>query len=117
PHQVEDQFFRIKMCQNFLNGSCSKSHTCSYAHSEEELREPPALTKTKMCVHWQAGTCPATDGSCLFAHGEAELRSTSDYYKTKLCKFWVRGGVCPAGESCRHAHGEQELRKRNYRRT
>ena len=62
-----------------------KGMNCNYAHSENELREKPNLSKTKLCEEYATtGTC--TKGEiCLFAHGELELRSTPDLFKTSLC--------------------------------
>ncbi|PHJ22587.1 zinc finger (ccch type) motif-containing protein [Cystoisospora suis] len=115
--RIEDQFFRIKLCPKYVRGLCRKGSRCSYAHTEEQLRDVPNLWKTKLCSAYRFGkTCPLEE-ACPYAHGEEELRSTADYYKTKLCKFWMREGRCEAGKACRHAHGDQELRKRNYRHT
>ena len=47
---------------------------CRFAHSVEELRAPPDLTKTAMCRAFARGECQEKD--CKFAHGERELRVT-----------------------------------------
>ena len=43
-------FHKTKLCPAVESGmQCNKGDTCSYAHSKEELREPPNLKKTKLC--------------------------------------------------------------------
>ena len=39
-----------------LKGNCRKGESCTYAHTEAELRSQPNLRKTKMCVNWKDGT-------------------------------------------------------------
>ena len=49
-------FFKTKLCPLNQEGTCPKGDTCSYAHSNEEIRQQPNLTKTKLCMLYQAGT-------------------------------------------------------------
>eukprot|EP01056_Protomagalhaensia_sp_Gyna25_P005910 Protomagalhaensia_sp_Gyna_25__5909@NODE_89_length_5350_cov_55_762003_g69_i0_p2_GENE_NODE_89_length_5350_cov_55_762003_g69_i0NODE_89_length_5350_cov_55_762003_g69_i0_p2_ORF_typecomplete_len330_score24_15zfCCCH/PF00642_24/4_5e08zfCCCH/PF00642_24/0_012zfCCCH/PF00642_24/7_4e05zfCCCH_3/PF15663_5/2_9e11zfCCCH_3/PF15663_5/0_012Torus/PF16131_5/3_2e05Torus/PF16131_5/1_4e02Torus/PF16131_5/0_32zf_CCCH_4/PF18345_1/0_0002zf_CCCH_4/PF18345_1/11zf_CCCH_4/PF18345_1/1_4e02zf_CCCH_4/PF18345_1/12zfCCCH_4/PF18044_1 len=101
------RFYKTRLCLFFQKGACIKGTSCSYAHSEQELRPAPDLIKTRLCQDWINGSC--TSRSCKFAHGRHELRFTHDYYKTKICHFWQQSG-CTKGALCRHAHGAEELR-------
>lgn len=104
---VVAQLVKTKMCISFSRGLCS-STTCRFAHSTDELREPPDLLKTAICRAYLRGKCVDSD-NCNFAHGEEELRVSPNVYKTQLCNFFARGH-CKKGDRCRHAHGRKELR-------
>lgn len=100
-------FRHTKMCIAFLRrGECKAGTSCRFAHSSDDLRPPPDLTKTRLCHRFIRGQCR---GSCRFAHGLEELRSTGQFYKTAPCRWWDRGR-CRAGGACRFAHGHEELR-------
>jgi len=102
-------FFKTKMCPHLQNGVCTRGPSCSYAHTQSELRDPPNLKKTRLCQQFLSGKC--TRGNlCSFAHGEEELRATPEFFKTSLCNSYLKG-TCRAGEHCRYAHGNEELRQ------
>jgi len=103
---VVAQLNKTKMCIQFSRGACNEAQ-CRFAHSAEELRQPPDLAKTAMCRAFACGACH--DTNCNFAHGEEELRVSPSVYKTQLCNFFARGH-CKKGDRCRHAHGKKELR-------
>jgi len=103
---VVAQLNKTKMCIQFSRGSCTEAQ-CRFAHSAEELRQPPDLAKTAICRAFARGACHEAD--CKFAHGEEELRVSPSVYKTQLCNFFARGH-CKKGDRCRHAHGKKELR-------
>jgi len=44
-----NKFQKTKMCTLFLSGHCKKRGRCNFAHSEEEMRPLPNLSKTKLC--------------------------------------------------------------------
>merc|ERR1740139_1693213 len=102
---------KTKICPVIKQGMkrCPKGDRCNFAHSNEELRSKPNLSKTKMCPNiTKTGHCEMAD-QCNFAHSELELRSTPNLYKTALCNSFM-SGECKLGEYCRFAHGEAELR-------
>jgi len=102
-------FFRTKMCPHLLEGQCTKGPSCSYAHSQEELREAPNLKKTRLCQLFMIGKCNRGN-MCSFAHGEEELRATPEFFKTSICNGYLKGN-CRSGDHCRYAHGKDELRQ------
>ncbi|KAF4716838.1 hypothetical protein FOZ62_008199 [Perkinsus olseni] len=103
-----NQFYKTEMCKFMLNGSCSKGATCSHAHTKEELREKPDLSKTRMCrALLQKGAC-SNHRRCPYAHDIRQVRSTNAFFKTKMCSFY-ESGFCKLGNKCRYAHGESEL--------
>eukprot|EP01017_Pseudomicrothorax_dubius_P047141 TRINITY_DN8415_c0_g3_i3.p1 TRINITY_DN8415_c0_g3~~TRINITY_DN8415_c0_g3_i3.p1 ORF type:complete len:235 (+),score=15.30 TRINITY_DN8415_c0_g3_i3:100-804(+) len=106
--KVYHDFYKTKICPLFKLGSCYRGEECTFAHSEDDLREMPNLAKTKICENFLKGSC--REGMrCRFAHGEHELRSTPDLFKTAICFSWAQGR-CIAGDRCRFAHGEEDLR-------
>jgi len=106
--KIYHDFYKTKLCPLNLLSICIKGPNCTFAHSEEELREPPNLIKTKLCGPYMKGYCKFGD-RCCFAHGDRELRSTPDLYKTAICNLWKQG-KCLSGMSCRFAHGIDDLR-------
>ncbi|PHJ25269.1 zinc finger (ccch type) motif-containing protein [Cystoisospora suis] len=105
-------FHKTRMCPRQRNRSCPLGDSCTFAHSEEELRPPPVLDRTRLCpsVLTSGAPCPRANGEqCRFAHSKAEIRHTANMFKTNMCLKWNRG-KCKAGEGCNHAHGEEELR-------
>lgn len=114
PASLQKRISKTKICIHNLSGRCSRAANCSFAHSMEELREPPDLYKTRLCVNFMStGGCQKMS-NCRFAHGEEELRWTPEFYKTSLCPYWHAEGKagCSAGGKCRWAHGFDELRQR-----
>ena len=118
------------MCKNWLElGTCSFGEKCTFAHSEEQIRngkeqkmifQNPRF-KTTLCKQFSEGEFCELGDNCHFAHGPDELRllkpaeksdpSSDPAFKTVLCKNWEdTEGSCEYGESCRFAHGKEELR-------
>mmetsp|Transcript_4202 Transcript_4202/g.7135 ORF Transcript_4202/g.7135 Transcript_4202/m.7135 type:complete len:561 (+) Transcript_4202:87-1769(+) len=73
PRQAcQDALRKTRMCPVMLaHGSCTRP-SCSFAHSQAELKPRPDLAKTRLCTLHMRGTCPH-GSSCRFAHGEHEL--------------------------------------------
>ncbi|PFH31645.1 zinc finger (CCCH type) motif-containing protein [Besnoitia besnoiti] len=109
------QYYKTKMCLYVVQGRvCARGSKCVYAHSEDELREPPNLEKTRLCPAFkQTGSCTNQE-TCAYAHSSAELRHTVTVFKTKICHMWNKG-KCGAGTACRHAHGLEELKRHRQR--
>lgn len=109
---MQRRMLKTKMCIHNLSGRCNRGDKCSFAHSAEELRQPPDLHKTRLCPDFLGSVdgCPR-GAECKFAHGEKELRWTVEYYKMSLCPVWAVDGSCPRGDECRWAHGLKDLRK------
>mmetsp|Transcript_59508 Transcript_59508/g.129152 ORF Transcript_59508/g.129152 Transcript_59508/m.129152 type:complete len:403 (+) Transcript_59508:97-1305(+) len=106
--QVRSQFRKTKLCSFFKKNRCVLDRDCPFAHTSEELKLAPDLTKTKLCYNYFRQRC--FDPKCNYAHGYGELRSTDDVYKTELCR-WASQGWCKAGNHCRYAHAVGELRQ------
>lgn len=69
-------FYKTSMCKFHLLGRCMRSTSCNFAHSIEELRQPPDFSYTKMCQDFSSsGKCRWGD-DCKFAHDFGELRTT-----------------------------------------
>lgn len=71
------QCFKTKRCRFWLEGRCTRGNSCTYAHTDVELRVPPNLTKTKICARWRRGTCENSASDCAYAHGQDDMRETA----------------------------------------
>ncbi|KYK68204.1 zinc finger (CCCH type) motif-containing protein, partial [Toxoplasma gondii TgCatPRC2] len=91
-------FHKTRLCPR-LRGDrvfCPLGESCTFAHSEKELRPPPVLDRTKLCpsvLSKGASPCPgiARGEPCKFAHSKSEIRHTSNMFKTNMCLKWNRG--------------------------
>jgi len=103
------QCMKTQICKFNLLGVCNKGSACAFAHSEEDLKARPDLSRTRLCqVLLQTGRCNVKN--CTFAHCKEELRATDSCHKTKMCKFW-QVGHCTLGDNCRFAHSADELKE------
>lgn len=119
PPSLHARISKTKICIHNLSGNCIRGASCTFAHSIDELREPPNLLKTRFCNSYLAtGTC-SKGALCKFAHGEEELRWTPEFDKTSLCPHLRdppsdgptgRQSRCRVGDACRWAHSNYELR-------
>jgi len=95
--------YKTKMCKFHLLGVCEKGENCPHAHTSEELRSRPDLSKTSLCRQLvNNGKCDNLN--CTFAHTKDELRATPNFFKMKQCKFYYSGQGCSFGEQCRYSH-------------
>jgi len=95
--------YKTKMCKFHLLGVCEKGENCPHAHTSEELRVRPDLSKTSLCRQLvNNGKCD--NMNCTFAHTKDELRATPNFFKMKKCKFFYSGQGCSFGEQCRYSH-------------
>lgn len=65
-------FAKTTMCKFFMHGTCTKGSDCMFAHSKDELRDTPDLSKTRLCKAFEEGRC--TNVNCNYAHSQEELR-------------------------------------------
>lgn len=98
------QLYKTKLCYYHVHGTCSWGESCHHAHSLEELKPKPDLTKTSMCP--KLGECKRRN--CPYAHSREELRSTECFAKTKVCFGSCEN--CRFGGNCRYAHSVTELK-------
>jgi len=66
---LQDLFYKTRPCRHFKRGVCWLGSNCCFAHSDQDQRERPIVTKTKLCKKWLAGMCCKTAQQCWFAHG------------------------------------------------
>ncbi|XP_026193272.1 zinc finger CCCH domain-containing protein 33 [Cyclospora cayetanensis] len=110
-------FHKTQLCKHLERGYCRNGTSCPFAHSREELRPPPTLSKTMICPDVKAGgICQRvmSGQSCSFAHCSQELRQTANHYKTNMCRSFL-SGKCLKADKCTHAHGEVELLLHRHR--
>ncbi|XP_055388491.1 uncharacterized protein LOC129617129 [Condylostylus longicornis] len=125
PESLQKRITKTKLCIHYARGRCIRGELCSFAHSSSELREPPNLQKTRLCVAWimtnscfKGNDCKyvsllTTHSLLLFhryAHGQAELRWTPEFYRTSLCPSLKTPLGCLRRDQCRYAHSPLELR-------
>eukprot|EP00971_Amphidinium_carterae_P321526 6391087-Amphidinium_carterae.2 len=77
------QLRKTALCRHYSKGKCRYGSSCLFAHSEEELQNPPCLVKTSICKAWMEGTCPFESHLCTFAHGRDELKRTPAFQRKR----------------------------------
>ncbi|CAJ1373132.1 unnamed protein product [Effrenium voratum] len=73
---LKRQLQKTQLCMFWKRNCCAKGTDCTFAHSLEELKQPPDLRRTSLCKQWLKNRCPYTATTCRYAHGEAYLRRT-----------------------------------------
>merc|ERR1719335_974550 len=81
------QFEKTRMCHFYLQNKCRFGESCRFAHTPNEIKPPPVLDKTSVCVAWSQGNCPLSSDECKFAHGRSELRRTLQFERRSLIQF------------------------------
>lgn len=62
PASLQKRIVKTKICVHNLRGRCARASRCQFAHSKEELRQPPDLYKTRLCVSFASQAwCPNGD--------------------------------------------------------
>lgn len=72
--QRQKLFIKTQPCRFFAQGWCRNGTNCAFAHSAEEMRECPDLTKTSICHLWTRRQCPRSAEECRYAHGTWDIR-------------------------------------------
>ena len=65
---------------------------CPFAHCKEELNAPPDLSKTKLCVPWQARE-QDTNGACGAGPHLVSSRG-------RVCELWLPRVAIDIDEAC-----------------
>lgn len=78
--QCAQVFKKTSICRYFPR--CHQGDQCKFAHTSEELRVRPNLTKTRMCAGYFDGRCRLSASECGFAHGDEDLRPREVPYFT-----------------------------------
>eukprot|EP00928_Gymnodinium_smaydae_P083673 TRINITY_DN66901_c0_g1_i1.p1 TRINITY_DN66901_c0_g1~~TRINITY_DN66901_c0_g1_i1.p1 ORF type:complete len:213 (+),score=28.26 TRINITY_DN66901_c0_g1_i1:58-639(+) len=104
---VDRQMQKTKLCTFHAKGKCAFGSECTYAHSPDQVRGMPNLSKTKLCTKWRRNSC--YNKNCKYAHGFEELRNTPMLYKTSMCTAAMTGS-CTLGNLCRAAPTPDEPR-------
>ena len=103
--ELSKHLLKTKVCSLYLNGRCFYGDKCFYAHSVEELREQPDLSRTSLCPNWRKGKCSSGD-DCRYAHNFRDMHHSA---KGVMC-LWYTNGHCTHGSKCRFAHSGEEAR-------
>mmetsp|Transcript_24985 Transcript_24985/g.79374 ORF Transcript_24985/g.79374 Transcript_24985/m.79374 type:complete len:271 (-) Transcript_24985:237-1049(-) len=78
-------FRKTVFCRFFTYSACIKGDQCEFAHTPDEFKAKPDLSKTALCRQWKRGVCHLSADLCRFAHGHQELRkprSKQESYKS-----------------------------------
>eukprot|EP00931_Biecheleriopsis_adriatica_P001215 TRINITY_DN10149_c0_g1_i1.p1 TRINITY_DN10149_c0_g1~~TRINITY_DN10149_c0_g1_i1.p1 ORF type:complete len:206 (-),score=25.99 TRINITY_DN10149_c0_g1_i1:80-697(-) len=59
-----------KLCKFHAEGKCKRGEACTFAHSSEQILDPPDLSKTRLCVAFKRSGFCARGADCNFAHGK-----------------------------------------------
>jgi len=77
------QMRKTQLCKHFQKGKCRYGANCMFAHSQEELQNPPSLMKTSLCTAFAQGGCRFAAELCPYAHGREELVRTPAFLRKK----------------------------------
>ncbi|XP_072965695.1 zinc finger CCCH domain-containing protein 56-like isoform X2 [Typha angustifolia] len=83
-------FFKTKLCQKFISGSCHFGSNCSFAHGDKELRRPPP--------NWQR----------IVAEEQGRSSDQQRMPKGGICRMFYYDGICTYGDKCIYLHVERE---------
>ncbi|CAE7244945.1 ZC3H6, partial [Symbiodinium sp. KB8] len=64
---------KTRLCTAFFEGGGCNDASCTFAHSEEDLRSTDMFFKKTLCIWNEKGKCRNGE-QCRFAHGVHELR-------------------------------------------
>jgi len=103
-------FRKTQICRFFPQ--CRNGASCSFAHSEEELRPTPNFTKTRMCAGWADGRCALDPSQCKFAHGPDELRSNASPVAEMGAWSTTASPIDPS--KCTFARRPEQLRSEDF---
>jgi len=67
-------FVKTQLCRFYAKGWCRSGPACAFAHTSEEVRACPDLTKTSICHRWARHQCPRSAKDCRYAHGTWDLQ-------------------------------------------
>ncbi|KAK2195339.1 bifunctional Zinc finger [Babesia duncani] len=116
--------FRTKLCNNFVNGSCSfKASTCIYSHNNICIRRCPYYLSDMSYIRYlpiickrvvlgpdfRVLQCDCEHGNeCIYSHCLDELLYHPQFYKIIKCKSYQEGKCCYS--FCPFVHEEAEQR-------
>ena len=88
-----------------MGRDCKKRFTCTFAHTENELRKP-FIKRKNPCKLFQRGQC-SLGSACRDYHGNIDLQKNYKY-KEKVCEELRVTGNCSKGILCIFSHEKQE---------
>ncbi|KAI5665232.1 hypothetical protein M9H77_24555 [Catharanthus roseus] len=93
-------FYKTRLCAKFFEGNCKNGEHCTFAHGQQDLREPPPnwqeLVRDKEKDGGGVG-----GGGCGSGNWNDDQRII---HKMKICKKFYNGEECPYGEKCNFLH-------------
>jgi hypothetical protein len=78
------RLYKTKPCRFHASGRCRYGASCWFAHTDDELREQPDLSQTKVSRDWLNSCCSRSD--CKFAHG-SDLSSSEESHERTFSQF------------------------------
>ncbi|PIN05514.1 hypothetical protein CDL12_21946 [Handroanthus impetiginosus] len=85
-------FYKTRICAKFMEGTCRNGEHCTFAHGQEDLREPPR--------NWQELIREKDRGSGSGSWGDDQRM----IHRMKICKKYYNGEECPYGDKCNFLH-------------
>ncbi|XP_071699205.1 zinc finger CCCH domain-containing protein 39-like [Rutidosis leptorrhynchoides] len=85
-------FYKTRICQKFIDGTCRNGDTCTFAHGPHDLREPPP--------NWQEY---AKDNKGGYGSGNWNDDQTI-IHRMRICRKFYNGEECPYGDKCNFLH-------------
>ncbi|KAJ9548678.1 hypothetical protein OSB04_021221 [Centaurea solstitialis] len=88
-------FYKTRMCQKFLEGTCRNGDSCTFAHGADDLREPPP--------NWQE--LVKDNGNRGGGGGGGNWNEDQKIiHRMRICRKFYNTGECPYGEKCNFLH-------------
>lgn len=86
-------FYKTRMCQKFVEGTCRNGDGCTFAHGQNDLREPPP--------NWQELVKDNSRGG----NGSGNWNDDQQIiHRMRICRKFYNGDDCPYGDKCNFLH-------------
>lgn len=91
-------FFKTRICEKFIQGTCPYGSNCNFAHGAEEVRKPPPNWKEIVASH----------GGDDRGAGNWVDQQRNIINRLRICRKFYFGEGCPYGEKCNFLHEDPE---------
>ena len=93
-------FFKTRICEKFLQGTCPYGSNCNFAHGVDDIRKPPPNWKEIVAAHGGGDDRDRGVGN-LVEHQKVINR-------LRICRKFYYGEGCPYGDKCTFLHEDPE---------
>ncbi|RWR83079.1 CCCH-type zinc finger protein [Cinnamomum micranthum f. kanehirae] len=98
---ISRMFFKTRICEKFLQGTCPYGSNCNFAHGVDDIRKPPPNWKEIVAAHGGGGDDRDRGLGNLVEHQKVINR-------LRICRKFYYGEGCPYGDKCTFLHEDPE---------